>query len=135
MTPESVVRQFIEKVRSGRDLEAAYELMAPTVIAHQVESGPSRSIMRSPLEYIEHIQEFLADYGQFSLEVEEFLHSNDKVYVRWRQNGHHLGPTLGHPATGRPLIAVGSAVYRVADGKIVEYWIQQENFGLKSQLV
>ncbi|HDX8379922.1 TPA: ester cyclase [Aeromonas salmonicida] len=66
--------------------------------------------------------------------IEEFLAQGEKVYVRWRQEGRHLGNILGYEPTGLTLSTVGSAVYRVSGKKIVEYWIQQENQGLHNQL-
>lgn len=133
-SPHLVVRQFIERVRSGLDPEAAHELMAPVVQAHQVISGAPSSVERSPANYAEHIREFLDVFGQYQLHIEEFLSSEHKVYVRWRQVGCHVGTILGYAPTGRELVTVGSAVYRVESGRIVEYWIQQENSGLEAQL-
>lgn len=109
-------------------------LLAPAVKAHQVVSGKPLAVHRSPENYVEHIREFLHSYGQYQLQIEEFLSCGDKVYVRWRQTGHHIGTILGYAPTGRELITVGSAVYRVEAGRIVEYWIQQENSGLEAQL-
>jgi predicted ester cyclase len=62
------------------------------------------------------------------------LAQGDRVYVRWRQTGAHRGPIDGFPPTGRPLVEVASAVYRVRDGKIVEYWIQIDREGVRLQL-
>jgi predicted ester cyclase len=133
-SPAAVVHEFVTRVRSGLEPEAAHRLMAAEVAAHQVVSGPPQTVRRTPANYAEHVREFLRDYGPFDFAVEELLASGDKVYVRWRQSGHHLQPILSFPPTGRPLISVGSAVYRVVDGRITEYWIQQENFGLLEQL-
>ncbi len=134
MSPLEVVRQFVERVRSGREPAAASQLMAPKVLAHQVVSGQSTVIERGPQNYTEHIEEFLAAYGPYEFAIEELLSQGDKVYVRWRQSGRHIGTILGYAPTGKPLVSVGSAVYRVNDGQIVEYWIQQENYGLEKQL-
>ncbi|HEY8099345.1 MAG TPA: ester cyclase [Burkholderiaceae bacterium] len=134
LTSAEVVRQFIERVRSGREPRASAELMAPNILSHQIVSGKAKVIERTPANYQEHIEEFLAAYGQYDLTIEEFLSDGDKVYVRWRQTGRHLGEILGYAPTGLPLVWVGSAVYKVLDGKIVEYWIQQENKGLLEQL-
>lgn len=133
-SPDFVVRQFVERVRSGLEPEAACELMAPVVKAHQVVSGKPSMVERSPANYAEHIGEFLDAYGQYQLQIEEFMSAESKVYVRWRQVGRHMGTILGYAPTGRELVTVGSAVYRVESGRIVEYWIQQENAGLEAQL-
>ena len=40
----------------------------------------------------------------------------------------------GSPGSSRPVRDVGSAVYRVEDGPIAEYWIQLDRLGLQLQL-
>jgi predicted ester cyclase len=34
----------------------------------------------------------------------------------------HAGELLGIPASNRPVEAAGIAIYRLRDGKVVEYW-------------
>jgi len=133
-TPAEVVRQFFERVRSGREPCASAELMAPKILAHQIISGKVQVIERTPSNYQQHIEELLESYGQYDLTIEEFLSDGDKVYVRWRQTCRHLEEILGYAPTGLPLESDGSDVYKVFDGKIVEYWILQENYGLLEEL-
>jgi predicted ester cyclase len=90
--------------------------------------------MRTPADYTEHVHEFLTCYGQCDFTVQDMLCDDDKVYVRWQQIGQHLTEIMGFQPTGKTLSTVGSAVYRGVDDKIVEYWIQQENQGLFTQL-
>jgi len=131
---ESVVLGFIDRVRSGKEPKAASLFMAPKVKAHQVVSGNESVIERTPQNYTEHVYEFIEAYGQYGFEVQDFICQQNKVYVRWKQTGLHLAPILGFEPTGLPLTAIGSAVYLVEDGLIVEYWIQAENEGLLAQL-
>ncbi|MCG6264897.1 ester cyclase [Vibrio vulnificus] len=134
MSVEEVVRGFIEQVRSGKNPSSVYQYLAPVVVAHQIVSGVSEAIERTPENYRVHVEEFLEAYGKFELSIEEFLVQGQKVYVRWRQNGRHEGTIFGYEPTGLKLSTVGSAVYRVSENRIVEYWIQQENQGLREQL-
>lgn len=134
MSTEKVVKEFVLYIRSGKKLELVSDYLAPKVMAHQVVSGEAQRIERSPENYCEHIKEFLQSFGDFDLVIEAFLVQGDKAYVRWRQEGRHMGNIMGYSPTGLPLTSVDSAVYRVSDGKIVEYWIQQEVQGLREQL-
>lgn len=134
MSTEEVVRGFIDQVRSGKRPDLAAQYLAPVVIAHQIVSGKSEVIERTPTNYHLHVEEFLEAYGNFELFIEEFLVQGQKVYVRWRQEGQHEGVIFGYEPTGLTLSTIGSAVYRVSENKIVEYWIQQENQGLRKQL-
>jgi predicted ester cyclase len=130
----TVVRAFIAEVRSGRNPDRAAEYMAPLVRAHQVVADRPHTVERTPQEYADHIREMCSAFGRFTLELEECLAQGDRVYVRWRQTGRHQALLEGFAPTGRTLIEVASAVYRVANGQIVEYWIQVDQAGLLHQL-
>ncbi|HEU4325149.1 MAG TPA: ester cyclase [Roseiflexaceae bacterium] len=133
-SPADVVRAFFSEVRSGRDPDRAVELMAPLVLAHQVVSEEPVTVERTPQNYADHVREMQAVFGRFELEISELLADGDRVYVRWRQTGRHMGEYDGFAPTGLPLVEIASAVYRVADGRIVEYWIQIDRAGLQAQL-
>jgi predicted ester cyclase len=131
---EKVVREFLDEVRSGRNPGKAAELMAPKVLAHQLTSEKPEIVERSPQNYADHVREMKAVYGDFRLEVTELIFQNDRAYVRWIQTGTHVGELDGFAPTGLELIEFASAVYRVEDGKIIEYWVQIDRAGLRSQL-
>ncbi|MFF2045302.1 ester cyclase [Kitasatospora sp. NPDC058170] len=133
-TPKDLVHGFMLQVRSGAHPERAELFMADRVLAHQQQAENRYSVERTPGQYAEHVREMRAAYGEFALTVEEILADGDRVYVRWVQDGHHLAEVDGHPPTGAPLREIASAVYRVADGRIVEYWIQIDRHGLTAQL-
>ncbi|MEC0372739.1 ester cyclase [Paenibacillus chibensis] len=134
MTSEQIVRAFFEEVRSGRSLERANIWMAEQVYAHQVVSEAEETVIRTPQQYADHVREMMAAYGPFSLEVQECIAQEDKVFVRWKQVGSHIGEVDGFAPTGLPVIEIASAVYRVEAGKIVEYWIQIDRSGIRVQL-
>lgn len=119
----AVVTRFLATVRLTGDPAEAAAVLAPTVLCHQVVSDRPETITRTPAEYARHVREdILGLFGPLALRVEELLEDGDRVYVRWRQTG-----------TG-PLVDVASAVYRVSDGRIAEYWIQLDRLGLERQL-
>jgi len=134
MTPEQIVRIFFEEVRSGNNPDYATELMAVKVLAHQVTSEEELTVLRTPEDYADHVKEMVEAYGDFSLEIQEFMAQGNKVYVRWKQVGTHVGEVDGYQPTGLPVIEIASAVYRIEDEKIVEYWIQIDRAGIEKQL-
>ena len=132
--PAVVVRGFLDQVRSGRDPSAVARFFAPKVAAHQLTSEGETTVVRTPADYAAHVHEFLALFGAFDFRVEELIAQGDRVHVRWRQRGRHLGSLDGEKPTGAPLTEISSAVYRVEGGRIVEYWIQTDRKGLELQL-
>lgn len=134
MTSLEVIRLFFEEVRSGRNPDKALELMTDVVLAHQVKSEAPTTVERSPQNYADHVREMQAEWGNFELEIEEMLAQDDRVYVRWKQIGKHVGVADGFAPTGLPIIEIASAVYRLENGKIAEYWIQIDRAGIRAQL-
>ena len=94
--------------------------MSAEVIANQVVSEESLTITRTPLEYAEHVEEMLQEYGDFDFRVDELISEGNKVYARWTQVGNGVKQ-------------VTSCVYRVENEKIREYWIQIDRLGLELQ--
>lgn len=131
---KKVVRKFLEDVRSGKSPDDAGLYMNDTLLAHQMNAEEETTVKRTPQNYTEHIKEFLTLYGHFKFEITELIAENDKVYVRWKQTGKHLGTIDSYPATGKQLVEIASAVYRLEKGKIAEYWIQTDRSGLEKQL-
>ncbi|WP_145326276.1 ester cyclase [Paenibacillus xylanexedens] len=134
MTAEQIVRIFFEEVRSGRNPDYASSVMAEQVLAHQVISEEEVTVTRTPSDYADHVREMIEAYGEFSLEIQELLTQGDKVYVRWRQSGTHVGDVDGFSPTNLPVIEIASAVYRVENERIAEYWIQIDRLGIEKQL-
>lgn len=132
--PVAVVQGFLDDVRSGRNPDAAERYFAPSVQAHQLTSEGETTVLRTPRDYADHIREFLAIYGRFSVHVEDIIAQGDRVFVRWRQEGHHLGSVDGEKPTGEPINEIAVAIYRVSEGRIAEYWILQDRKGVEIQL-
>ena len=128
------VKLFLETVRSGKTPDKANLFMADTVLAHQMNAEEQIAVKRTPENYSEHVKEFLTMYGNFSFEITELISEGDKVYVRWIQKGKHLTGIDGYAPTGKALTEIASAVYRLDNNKIVEYWIQIDRLGFEKQL-
>jgi reactive intermediate/imine deaminase len=132
--PREIVKAFLQIVRSGKNPERAVEFMADTVLANQMNAEKQETIKRTPHNYLEHVKEFKTLYGPYEFEITELIANDNKVYARWKQTGKHLADIDQFKATGLPLIEIGSAVYRVENGKIAEYWIQTDRKGFDLQL-
>jgi predicted ester cyclase len=133
-TNKQIIREFLEVVRAGKKPEAASQYMADNVLAHQVNAENQTTVTRTHENYCNHIKEFINMYGSFQFEITELLADGDKVYARWYQSGKHLAEIDSYPPTGKPLNEIASAVYRLQNEKIVEYWMQIDRYGFEHQL-
>ena len=56
------------------------------------------------------------------------------MYARWKQTANPRTPLEGSAPTEKTLVRIASAVYRLENGKIAEYWVQIDRLGLEEQL-
>ncbi len=59
---------------------------------------------------------------------------DDRLAVRVRVRGTHLGEFLGNPPTGKTIEYTSHEIYRFANGKLAEEWICSDNITLKTQV-
>ena len=67
-------------------------------------------------------------------ELTDIVPVADKVIVRCALTGEHDGTVLGVPATGRKVAWETTEIWRVADGRLVERWAQDDLLGLREQI-
>ena len=129
-----IVREYLERCRSGKEPEAAVQYLAPSFATHYVFAEQTIDGERTPEWMIEHINEQVQTYGDFEFVIDELLADGDRAFVRTTQRGTHVGVVNGIAPTGRPLTVVTHAVYRVEGDRIVEYWLNSDRAGLAAQL-
>jgi predicted ester cyclase len=65
---------------------------------------------------------------------DEIIYEGELASIRWSFIGTHLGPMGNIPATGRRVSISGFDIMRIRDGYILELYLEQDMFGLLSQL-
>jgi steroid delta-isomerase-like uncharacterized protein len=82
----------------------------------------------------EAMQGIRGTFPDLHLEVEQVIGEGDLVAARWTATGTHSGQLAGVPATGTAVRWSGTDVYRLADGRIVEWWRNDDFVGLLHQV-
>jgi predicted ester cyclase len=77
---------------------------------------------------------FEAAFPRYELLIDDLIAEGDKVAVRSTFRGTHKADFSGIPSTGRSVELPVFLVYRIADGRIVEHWMQADVMGLMQQL-
>ncbi len=66
--------------------------------------------------------------------IELMVSDGDMVVGRFRLSGTHKSEFFDIPATGRRIEITGIDMLRLRDGKIVEFWYNEDTLGLFRQL-
>ena len=82
----------------------------------------------------EAFERFHATFPDLRIAPEEVIAEGDVVAVRWTATGTHSGPFAGIAPTGASVRWGGTDVYRLTDGRIVEWWRNDDFVGLLHQL-
>jgi len=82
----------------------------------------------------QHIAGYEAAFPRYALIAEDMIAEADKVVVRFTFRATYVGGFMNIPATGQQVAMPGIIIYRIADGKIVEHWMQVDSAALMQQL-
>jgi steroid delta-isomerase-like uncharacterized protein len=132
---EAVVRRFWEEVLDpeGGYLEGIDEVWAGDLVWH----GPAGlGTVRGKEEFKKIFNLILGGFPDLKVTPEKIITDDNEnlVATRYTWRGTHSGAFMGIPPTGRAVTVTGISIYRVADGKIVEEWFQQDLLGLLQQI-
>ncbi len=79
-------------------------------------------------------QTFLAAFPDGQVTTEDVITEGDKVVERFSFKGTNTGSFMGVPATGKKVAISGMSVFRIANGKIVEHWGENDTLGTMQRL-
>jgi predicted ester cyclase len=116
---KAVVRREQEELWNHTgDLDAAEDLFA----AGQAEAAKQEAA------------DFRQGFPDVVSTIEDLVAEGDKVVARWRSRATHRGDYMGIPQTGNEVEFTGISVYRIEEGKIVQSWTVEDQFGLMQQI-
>ena len=81
-----------------------------------------------------HIAFYEAAFPNYELIAEDLVAEGDKVVVRSTFRGTHKGDLMGIAPTGKQVTMPLILIYRLANDKIVEHWMQADALGMMQQL-
>jgi steroid delta-isomerase-like uncharacterized protein len=79
-------------------------------------------------------RDFRTAFPDCRFEIQHMLAEGDLVAVRWVYTATHRGPLMGIPATGRPIRATYTSIYRIEDGKIRAIYADTDSHDLLRQI-
>ena len=123
------VRQLFEQVWNQGRLELLETIAVEELVLH---AGRNAVSGRTTLRTI--IGDFLTGFPDVKHRIEDLVIEGDRVVTRWRGIGHHRGSYDGIAPTGRQIDYTGITIFRIAEGRIAEAWVNAEMAELLASL-
>jgi predicted ester cyclase len=119
----ALLHRYFKEVVNRVDRAAADQLVAPDLVfTSPYTPAPTRD-RESFLDMLDAVHAALPD---FRLVDHATIAQGDLAASRWTVYGTHLGQLGPFAPTGKRLQISGISMYRIAGGKIVEGWVQDD---------
>ena len=133
MSPESnklLAQRVWEEVWHQGQLSRIDDLFTTDFVRHD----PGGRELHGTEQNRQFIGSLRAAFPDVHYTVEDQIAEGDKVVVRYRFRGTHLGTFQGMLPTGKQVTYTGILIYRIVDGKIAEQWTEFDLLGFLQQL-
>jgi steroid delta-isomerase-like uncharacterized protein len=127
---KTIVRSLIDRLFSEGDLGAVDAYLASDFVMHDPPLGvsPDREGIRAAAEMIRKA------FPDWHSELHLLVGEDDIVAERFTASGTHQGEMLGAPPTGNTVSLKGINIFRLRNGRVVEWWSRLDELGLSRQL-
>ncbi len=126
---KEIVRRYQEAYNSA-DYDALDEVVAADVLTPNMMSSVPHGLEGAKLVH----QKTLIGMPDYHTTIEDLIAEGDKVVARVSMTGTHTGDFYGIPPTGRGVKFTGIFIARIANGKIVEHWGEEDGVKVLREL-
>jgi len=126
---KSIARRYFEEIWNQNNLDVIDEIIAPQVVGYAAgQTFRGADALRQRAKTLRSI------YSDPRFEIEDEIVEGNKVLVRWALCGRHTGEYMGAKPTGKEIVSTGMNLFRFADGRIEELWVESDDLGELQQL-
>ena len=126
---KNIVRKYQEAYNTANydtlDEVIAADVLTPNMIANMPSGLAGAKLVH---------QKTLTGMPDYHTAIEDLIAEGDKVVARVRITGTHTGDFYGIPPTGKHIDISGIYIVRIADGKIMEHWGEENGSEVLRQL-
>jgi predicted ester cyclase len=126
---KNIVRRYQEAYNEA-DFKSLAGVMAVDVHTPNIARGMPAGLEGAIAVH----QKTLLGMPDYYTAIEDLIAEGDKVVARVRMTGTHTGDFWGVAATGRRVDLTAIYIVRIADGKIVEHWGEEDGMKVFRQL-
>ena len=124
---KQLVRRYFEELDRGK---AAPVHLCTADFAFHVAGFPSMDVEATK----RFAAMFYSALPDLTHPIDELIAEGDKVAFRGRYEGTHTGDFMGVPPSGQRISVVGVGVFRVANGRVAEFWVSPDRMSLMQQI-
>jgi predicted ester cyclase len=127
---KALVRRYVEEFVDRGNFDLQDEIFAPNFVRYEASSEQVTSV-----EDLKHFFGVLhSGFPGFQSTIEDLLCEGDKVVLGFTFRGTHQAEFMGIAPTGKQVTMSGIDILRIANGKIVEMWNQEDVLGMMRQI-
>jgi predicted ester cyclase len=126
---KNIVRRY-QEIYNSNDLNHLTEVVSEDLLTPNIMPGIPPGVEGAKTAH----RIMLAGFPDYQTIIEDMIAEGDKVAARIKMTGTHTGEFMGVPPTGRQITFTGIYIARIADGKIVEHWGEEDSVSLLGQL-
>jgi steroid delta-isomerase-like uncharacterized protein len=128
---KAIIRRLYGEVWNGRRLDLISEIISPSHALHDNNASDS-SI--GPEAYKTQVIRFLSGFPDLRFSIDDMVAEDEKLVVSWNIAGTHRGEFMGIPATNKKMSVDGITINHIANGKIIDSYINWDALGMLQQL-
>lgn len=126
---KKIVRRY-QEIYNSNHLDSLEEVVSENLLTPRIMPGIPSGIEGAKAAH----QIMLTGFPDYQTVINDLIAESDRVVARITMSGTHTGNFMGVPATGKWVEFTGIYIARIADGKIVEHWGEEDGVSLLSQL-
>ncbi|MGE0226632.1 MAG: ester cyclase [Acetobacteraceae bacterium] len=127
-TQRHLVSRLFHAGFTGADMAVLDEVLSPAFEFHDPNFPPGIAGLKAL------VTRNNASFAGWHFELHDQFCDGDRIAVRWRGRGRHVGSFMGETPTQKEIALTGISIYRVADGRIAADWVIPDNLGFLIQL-
>jgi steroid delta-isomerase-like uncharacterized protein len=125
---KAISRRFLDELWNRSNFGLVDQLLASDYDGH------SSTVIRGPEGAMEFVPRLRNAFPDFQFSILDQIAEGDKVATRWTIRGTHKGEFQGMPPSGKQIEMTGITIFRIANGKLIEGWTNEDVLGMSQQL-
>jgi len=126
---KKTVRRY-QEIYNSNDLDSLREVVSENLRTPKIMSGIPTGMEGAKVAH----RIMLAGFPDYQTMIDDLIAEDDKVVARITMSCTNTGSFMGMPATGKHVSFTGIYMARIANGKIVEHWGEEDGVSLLQQL-